>query len=251
MKAILHDVSRCRGCMSCVEACAEADGRGSDSPFAKYVREPLSADRLTTVEETKDGRFLRRHCLHCLEPACATACLVGALHKTADGPVVYDADKCIGCRYCMLACPVHAIKYEWDTPLPFVRKCQLCYDRPGGPACVQACPHDATMFGEREELLRVARERIRARPEHYIGKVWGEREMGGTCVLFISDVSLDEWWPASLGDRSIPDLTVPLAHKTPWLALGVAGFLTGASWIIGRRNRLAGEKAEGGSDRGA
>ena len=146
MKAILHDVTRCRGCMRCVEACVADNKLMPDPRQARFTRGPLSAERFTTIEEI-NGRFVRRQCMHCVEPACTTACLVGALRKTPEGPVVYDSSKCIGCRYCMLSCPYTAIRYEWDTTLPFVKKCDLCHDAPGGPACVAACPHEATMFG--------------------------------------------------------------------------------------------------------
>ena len=97
------------------------------------------------------------------------ACLVGGLTKTAEGPVVYDPDKCIGCRYCMLACPFHVPRYEWDSTAPLMRKCSMCFERlleGGQPACVEACPNDAMLFGEREDLLRRAHAmiRLRARP---------------------------------------------------------------------------------------
>jgi formate dehydrogenase iron-sulfur subunit len=144
----------------------------------------------------------------------------------------------------MLACPVHVIRYEWDSAMPFVKKCDLCFDRTGGPACVQSCPENVSIYGEREDLLNIAHQRIAANPDKYEQKVWGEKDMGGTAVMYISDSPLDELWPVALGETSIPQITWPIANKTPFLALGVAGFLTGATWLIGRRNRLAEEKAE-------
>ena len=73
--------------------------------------------------------FVKRQCMHCDEPACVSACPVSALEKTAEGPVVYDANKCIGCRYCMLACPFGAISSDWSSLAPKVSKCTLCADR--------------------------------------------------------------------------------------------------------------------------
>lgn len=243
MKGVLHDVSRCTGCMTCVETCSLDNDLVDNAADARFKLGELSAERFLTLKRTKGNRFVRQSCLHCLEPSCASACLVGALHRLPDGQVVYDADKCIGCRYCMLACPVHIIRYEWDSALPFVKKCDLCFDRPGGPACIQACEYDVSIYGERDELLKIAHERIAADPDKYQQKVWGEHDLGGTAVMYISDVPLDELWPEGLASTSIPSITWPIAKSTPFLALGVAGFLTGASWLIGRRNRIAEEKA--------
>jgi formate dehydrogenase iron-sulfur subunit len=242
MKAILHDVSRCTGCMACADACAEENDLGDEVRCARFDRGPLSHDRFTTIQRTEEGRWVRRQCLHCTEPSCVTACLVGALEKLPDGPVIYDADKCIGCRYCMISCPYHVIRYEWDRTHPYIRKCDMCFDRPGGPACVEACPHEATLYGERDDLIRVARERIAAAPDRYVDRIWGLEEGGGTNVLYVSDVPLDGIFPAALGDESIPDLALPIAHSTPFLAAGVAGTVVGLSWIIGRRNQRIEEK---------
>jgi len=239
MKGILHDVRRCAGCMRCVEACRKENGSGKPDRFRTG---DLSAERLTTLAKTKEGRHVRRHCYHCVEPACAAACLVGALTRTPEGPVVYDAEKCIGCRYCMLACPFQVPRYEWESRTPLVKKCDMCADREGGPACVEACPHEATLYGDRDELIRIAHRRIAEHPGEYVDHVWGEKEMGGTGVLLVSDVSLDGFWPEALGETSVPDLTLPLAHKAPLMFGGVLALLTGLSWVIGRRNRLAAEK---------
>ncbi len=244
MKAMLHDVSRCTGCMQCVETCSLENGLVQKGADARFKTGDLSAERFTTLKRTREGRYVRQQCLHCLDPSCAAACPVGALTRREEGQVVYDATRCIGCRYCMLACPAHVIRYQWETPMPFVQKCDLCCDREGGPACAEACPSDVSIHGERDELLKIAHERIRANPEKYEQKVWGEYDMGGTGVMFISDTPLDALWPESLGNRSIPSITWPIANKTPFLALGVAGFLTGASWLIERRNRLAEEQTE-------
>jgi formate dehydrogenase iron-sulfur subunit len=242
MKAILHDVTRCTGCMRCVEACVADNKLAPDPRAARFERGPLSAKRYTTIEEI-NGRFVRRQCVHCLEPSCVSACLVGALTKRPDGPVVYDASKCIGCRYCMLSCPYTAIRYQWESALPFIRKCDLCYDRPEGPACVGACPHEATLFGEREELLAVARGRIRKEPARYIDHVFGEHEAGGSSVLYLSDVPLP-FMPGTPREESIPEMTLPFAKATPFMAFGVASILVGTSFVIARRNRLAEERAK-------
>jgi formate dehydrogenase iron-sulfur subunit len=248
MKGFLHDVSRCVGCNECVAACAAANGT-EDPEHAKFDRSGLSGHRFTALEERADGHFVRRHCLHCLEPSCVSACLVGSMTRTDEGAVVYDPEKCIGCRYCMLACPYTVPKYQWDTTTPLVRKCEMCHDRPGGPACVAACPHEATIFGDRDELLRIAHDRIRSDPDRYVNRVYGATEMGGTAVLYVSDVPLDADWPGGPDSPSVPEITWPFVSKTPVLALGVATALTGVSWVVHRRMKLQGEAAEeAGSD---
>jgi formate dehydrogenase iron-sulfur subunit len=167
--------------------------------------------------------------------------------KTPQGPVVYDPDKCIGCRYCMLACPFHIPRYEWDETLPFVTKCMMCVERlrdGGVPACVEACPNDVLTFGEREELLCRAHERLRRQPEIYQQRVWGETEFGGTSVLYISDVDLSALgWPGQ-PTTPIPGLTEPLIHSTPFIGLTVAAGLLGVNWVVKRRMKLDEERRD-------
>lgn len=251
MVSILFDVTRCRGCERCVEACVEASGK--DPALAASdratTRDGLSANRLATLAPVAPGRFSRLSCMHCLEPSCVAACLVGGLTKTDLGPVVYDPDKCIGCRYCMLACPFHVPRYEWDRTAPLMSKCSLCFDRlleGRQPACVEACPNETMVFGEREELLRKAHDLIRLEPGRYLPRVWGEHEFGGTSVLFVSDVDLSALgWPAE-GAAPIPSLTDPLIHKTPLIGLGVLFGSWALGAIIQRRNQLMGGEEEGG-----
>jgi formate dehydrogenase iron-sulfur subunit len=191
--------------------------------------------------------------MHCLEPSCVAACLVGGLTKSAEGPVLYDASKCIGCRYCMLACPFHVPRYEWDETAPLMRKCSMCFERLQQgelPACVEACPNEAMLFGERGNLLAAAHERIERDPGRYLDRVWGENELGGTSVLFVSDVDLAAvGWPAQ-GTQPIPALTDPLIHKTPLIGLSVGLGCWGLSAIIQRRNRLMREDGERGERHG-
>jgi formate dehydrogenase iron-sulfur subunit len=244
MYGILVDVTKCIGCEKCVAACTRRNGFDpwlADRDLA-LTSDGLSEHRVCTVLKVGDGRFARKGCMHCLEPSCAAACPVGALTKTPEGPVLYDRGKCIGCRYCMLACPFHVPRYEWDKTLPYMVKCDMCSDRllrHQPPACVAACPQKALTFGNRESLLRQARASIRNHPERYEHHIWGEREFGGTSVVYISDVSLAALgWPAGKA-APIPSLTVPLLHKTPFIGVGVAASLLGLNWIVQRRNELA------------
>jgi formate dehydrogenase iron-sulfur subunit len=239
MKAILIDVTKCTGCEECVVACKKANKLEREERFPDQSEDKLSSRRFTTLLRVSEERFVRKQCLHCLEPSCVEACLVGAIEKTKQGPVIYDPDICIGCRYCMLACPVSIPRYEWDKKLPLMKKCDMCYERQQDgklPACVEACPQKACTFGEREELLGQAHATIEAAPDKYMPHVYGEMELGGTSVFYITDTPLDVLGlPDKVGSRSIHSYTWPVLSKTPFLGIGAASFLTGAYWIINRR----------------
>ncbi len=199
-KAILTDVTKCIGCERCVEACVRQNQLPREIPTRYHADDGLSARRYTSIVRIpgkKEGtwRNVRRQCMHCREASCLSACLVGAFTKSPDGSVEYDADKCIGCRYCMLACPFMIPRYEYDKALPFVQKCKMnedCRVAGGEPACVDACPTGATVFGPREQLLEEARRRIAEKPDVYQDHVYGKEEFGGTSVIYLSDVPLNE-----------------------------------------------------------
>jgi formate dehydrogenase iron-sulfur subunit len=226
-----------------VEACVSANALdpGAAATARATARDGLSAGRLLALAPLGGTRYARASCMHCLEPSCVAACLVGGIRKSPEGPVIYDPTKCIGCRYCMLACPFHVPRYEWDKPVPFMRKCNLCAERVrdgNRPACVEACPHDALRFGEREALIREARARLAKDPERYLPRIWGESEWGGTSILYVSDVDLSPaGWPRRPAP-SIPAITEPLIAKTPLIGLSVALGSCALSALIARRNRL-------------
>ncbi|MCU0725748.1 MAG: 4Fe-4S dicluster domain-containing protein [Planctomycetes bacterium] len=248
-KGILTDVTRCIGCASCVTACREANDTGSPvpTPWQPDVNE-LSATRWTTLDRLPGGRFVRRQCRHCLEPACASACPVGALQKAPDGAVIYDSARCMGCRYCMMACPFAIPRYSWDTAVPYVRKCVLCHDRIARgeatePACTEACPVEATIFGDREALLAEAKRRIAEKPDLYVDRVWGEHEAGGTGILNISDVDIP--LPATVPTDPLPERTMKVLRTVPAVFVGVGAAMVSLRWLIGRRDRLRAEAASG------
>ncbi len=245
---LLFDTARCIGCGACASACKE------QNRLPGPVEEEPTAYTWTTVKP-REGVNIRKLCMHCTVPTCASVCPVGALQKTADGPVVYDAKKCMGCRYCMMACPFDVPKYQWDRPTPVVGKCILCAGRvkEGKPtACAEACPVEATIFGKREDLIWEARNRIRKEPEKYVNHVYGLSEAGGTSELMVSSVAFDK-----LGLKS--DLpSDPPAMRT-WQVLsnipdfvGVwAVFLYGVHWITARRDVVAqAERRNGGNTHG-
>ena len=236
-KGMLFDMVRCAGCRKCVQACLDCHGFQHD---ADDVQE-LSATAFTSMVEKEDGA-VRNMCRHCIDPACASVCPVGALIKTDEGPVVYDEDKCIGCRYCMVACPFSIPRYEWDERVPAVQKCDMCIDRireGGVPACAEACDYEATLFGTREELLCEARTRIADDPDEYHDHVYGEVEIGGTSVLFLApNPGEDFGYKPILGTAPLPSLTMQQLNRVPPIVVGGSAALMAIWWITSRRDEV-------------
>jgi formate dehydrogenase iron-sulfur subunit len=251
--AILTDTTKCVGCSECVIACKKANGLPRELPRRWSLDDGLSARNWTSVVEGPGGTFVRKQCRHCLEPACASACPVGALGLTDFGAVIYDRDKCMGCRYCMLACPYGIPRYDWDQPVPYVRKCTLCHQRlreGEQPACTSVCPTKATIFGDRDELIAEARRRIRYNPGKYIDRVWGEREAGGTSVLYISEADLSFLTRGqSLGETPVPQTTAIAMNAVPFAFTGVMAAMAAVNWIVGRRMRVQDDSQGDGDTR--
>jgi len=246
--AILTDVTKCIGCEECVQACKTTYNLPPDRPY-RWQRSvnDLSASRWTTIINRPENIHVRKQCRHCEEPACVSVCPVGALQKTPEGPVVYDGDICMGCRYCMMSCPYGVPRYLWAEAVPYVRKCIMCYHKIKSgeldqPACTAACPTGATIYGEREELLKTAHKRISEKPELYKSRVWGEKEVGGSNVLYISSIDLDFLgWKADLGSEPLPHKTWAALDKVPAIFLTMGAAMAATYWIIDRRMKIASE----------
>jgi len=249
MKSILTDVTKCIGCNLCVTACVEENGLGEHVPDWRRMNDGLGSNRWCSVLSVKGGRYVRKQCRHCLEAACVSACIVGALKKTPEGPVVYDPKLCMGCRYCMMACPYGIPRYNWEDVIHYIRKCTFCYDnrieKGLEPACTEACPVEATIYGEREALLEEARRRIKDHPDRYINHIWGEREVGGTNVLYLSDVPLTMLgWAPKLSEQPPPELTWGVLKKVPFKFVGMGVLMGSIYWITGRRRQVALDEAD-------
>lgn len=260
MKALLIDSTLCMGCRGCQVACKEWNdlpaepttffaGPGYQNPSDLS---PSTWTLITYYESNNNGKmawsFGKLQCMHCVDPACVTACPVHALSKHEDGPVVYDPHICLGCRYCQLACPFNIPRFEWSKAIPEITKCNLCADRVAAgqeTACSKACATDAIIFGDRDELIAEAEKRIAADPKRYVNHVFGKEEVGGTCVLHISSVPVSK-----LGHKQDVPLTAmsagvaPAMKAIPWVLTGLGVGLGAVSWIVNRRTQVA--QDEGG-----
>lgn len=232
--AVLVDITKCIGCESCSVACKhynELDFKAKPRNVKNGVID-LDDNRWTVIQpyHTADDRlrFVKRQCLHCAEPACASACFSKAIQKDKEtGAVVYYPQLCVGCRYCLVACPYSIPRYQWNSAFPQVAKCQMCESRlkqGDAPACVSACPTGALIMGKREELLEKAHEII-AKDKRYVQHVYGEHEVGGSEWLYISDVPFEELGFKKVSDVPVTSYTQSYLHKVPGLALGWTIFL--------------------------
>jgi Fe-S-cluster-containing dehydrogenase component len=233
---ILIDLTSCEGCRGCEYACAEANGlpEPEDVDLVGNLERRGSSERFVTVSsyETEIGEvYVRRQCMHCLQPACTAACLTKAMEKKEEGPVVWNEDKCMGCRYCMISCPFDVPKFEYHSAVPKIQKCRMCYERLAEgevPVCVEECPGEALVFGKRSELLEIARERIYTESGRYVSHIYGEHEAGGTGVLYLSGVSFDQiGFRMDLGETAYPEYTRDFLTAVPVVLFLWPAFLLG------------------------
>jgi len=259
---VLHDINRCVGCRSCEAACNKVNELQSpDRAFTDLSvldkKRRTTSDAYTVVNRydpaTGTGRekeepvFRKIQCNHCLEPACASACFVRAFTKTKEGAVTYDASVCVGCRYCMIACPFNIPAYEYDEAFtPRVMKCTMCHPRimKGQiPGCVESCPKEALTFGKRDDLIKIANERIQKYPDSYVDHIYGEHEMGGTNWLYISDVPFERaGMREDLGITPAPQLTSGALAGVPIVVGLWPVLLTGIYAMSKRKEKIAQEE---------
>lgn len=220
---MLYDTTLCIGCKACVRACKEANNLPADTrtPGMEQYDAPNDLNDFTKniIQLYKeDGRrsYVKRQCMHCVDPACVGACMIGALQKGEYGVVSWDPDRCIGCRYCQVACPFNIPKFEWADRNPYIIKCEFCREREGDkkyvPACCEVCPREAVISGTREELLLEARRRIEASPDRYEPKIYGEKELGGTQVLYLSHVPFEKLGFRFDHEEPVPELQQTIQH---------------------------------------
>lgn len=257
---MLTDTTLCIGCRKCEAACNEVNNLPApsssfeDKSVLNFKRR-TSAYVYTVVnrfpDPTKKGEWIyaKIQCNHCNEPACASACLVGAFKKTPEGAVKYNKDVCIGCRYCMTACPFNVPAYEYNNPFsPEVRKCELCLPRLQKgelPACAGICPREAITFGKRRQLIKVARDRIRKHPDRYADYIYGENEVGGTSWMYLSKLPFEQiGFRTDLGTTQYPQLTKGFLSAVPLVLVIWPALLGGCYAFTRHRERQAKEEAK-------
>ncbi|MCX6152403.1 MAG: 4Fe-4S dicluster domain-containing protein [Ignavibacteriales bacterium] len=248
-KGILFDATMCAGCGECYNACKKQNNNPETNK--DFLKDHLSAETYTVVEQYGDI-YTRKMCMHCAHPTCVSVCPVGAFEKTELGPVVYDASKCLGCRYCMQACPHHIPRYEWDKNNPQVRKCLMCYDKikkGEGTACSEVCPTGATLFGDIDDLKNEALKRIKENPDTYYPHVYGMEEAGGSNVMILSPVPFEKLgFTSKLPNEPLPNFTARALEKIPGVVTVGGVFLTGMYWLTKRKNEIAKEEKNSGKD---
>jgi Fe-S-cluster-containing dehydrogenase component len=265
MVSMLYDATVCTGCKACMSACNEVNGLPSDSArTGGLYHAPLDLNSKTKniiklYREPAGARwsFIKRQCMHCLDPACVSGCPFEALKKDpARGVVGWDGSRCIGCRYCEIACPFQIPKFEWDKWNPRIVKCEFCaaqrLDKGEQPGCTGACPTGAVVFGPREKLLAEAKSRIAANPGKYFRDgLYGEKDAGGTQVFYLAAVPYTELGLPALGDTSIPHWATKVNAKLyKWLAgpvvlYGAMAAIVNRNWKH-HRHEQAEKEAQGG-----
>ncbi len=274
---ILYDATLCVGCQACMSACKESNLLPDEHTGPKALWDnpvDLSSKTLNIIKKYEQGTrhlkdrefdgyaFVKKQCMHCLKPACTSACPASALKKDPiSGIVTYNSDACIGCRYCQVACPFNVPKFEWDNPFPKIVKCQLCkhlLDMGGISACCSSCPTGASLFGPVDGLLNEAKVRLSMTPgkfydypteylnsgknqthmaKPYIHKVFGETEIGGTQVMLLSGVPFNKIGFPNLPDESYAVLSESIQHTLYNKMILPVMLLGGLSLLIGSRKK--------------
>jgi formate dehydrogenase iron-sulfur subunit len=251
-RTFLIDLTRCTGCRGCQVACKQWNQmKAEETTFFSgeaYQNPRAPSERTLTMIRFRDYSrhgenefaFYKEMCMHCNEPACASVCPVSAFTKTPEGMVVYNAERCIGCRFCMIACPFGVPKYEWSKVLPLVVKCTGCYSRVKEgliPACAKTCP-SAITYGSRTDMVTEAKRRLATKPDVYVNKIYGLDEAGGTSVLYLSDLPFPELGFKKVTMRSLPSYTWQVLRLVPVVFLTMGASLSFISWLTHRKDRL-------------
>ena len=269
---LLYDATLCVGCKACVAACKEANENPPEFSTEDHLWDtPLDTSGHTFnlikmyrngTMETKDAEvngfaFMKTSCMHCADPSCVSACPVSAMTKDpVTGIVAYDPGVCVGCRYCVVACPFGIPKYQYDSPTGKIGKCELCrhrYKDGHYSACAEVCPTGATLYGKTTDLLAEAKRRIALKPGSvtryprgkiggpdqsyegpvgtYLQHVYGETEYGGTQVLKLSAVTFAKVGMPDLPTHSSASTSETIQHSLygglvmPIVVLGALSFI--------------------------
>ncbi len=274
---ILYDATLCVGCKTCMVGCKKANDMPVETTGSQdYWENPmdLSDKTLNIIKKYQSGTgefkdrendgysFIKRHCMHCVDPACVSACPASAMIKDGGtGIVSYNKDACIGCRYCQIACPFNIPKFEWDDPFPKIVKCQLCSHLTAKgdiPACCDICPTGASLFGSVNALFAESKRRQKMTPgkyydfpvssmtsgdvqvqkaAQYIPQIYGEIEVGGTQVLMLAGVNFNKLGLPDLPARSYVAMAENIQHALyQWMIIPIVA-LGGLTYLVKRSEK--------------
>ncbi|PKM11734.1 MAG: hydrogenase 2 protein HybA [Gammaproteobacteria bacterium HGW-Gammaproteobacteria-5] len=281
---ILYDSTLCIGCQACVSACRVANAveiAHVPAPLADWnaantwaLAEDLDGETLNVIKVYRDGNasskdsevdgfaFMKRHCLHCVDPSCVSVCPVQAMTKDpVTGIVDYNPNACIGCRYCSYACPFGVPQFDLNRAFGQINKCEMCRHLQAKgeiPACCDVCPTGASLFGPVALLQAEADRRLAAEPgtalrfsrgdirddrpdheattAHYVKHVYGKTELGGTQVRYLSGVAFARLGLPTLDDFAPVRFVEGLQHRLYNYLLAPLVVLFGLAWVV-RRNK--------------
>jgi len=276
---MLFDSTRCVGCRACQTACKAANQLPPDKVTQNGgvydAPDDLNSSTKNIIKAVDAGgriALVKQQCMHCVDPSCVSACMLGAMHKAGEGKrrfegekqgsgiVAWDKYTCTGCRYCQLACAFNVPKFEWFEAFPRIVKCELCQHRAdpakagplavANPACAEVCPRDAVVYGWRRDLLEEAKRRIAAEPARYLARVYGEVEGGGTQVLYLTspDVPFAKLGLPELPARSAAEFSETVSHAPYLHGLTPIALYAGLAWVV-RRNQRREESERAQEDR--
>ena len=255
---MLYDSTRCIGCRACVQKCKEANGLPYDTNVVDGVvydaPQDLSGTSKTVVRLYAEGdqqAFVKAQCMHCIDPACVSACMLGALQKREYGIVTYERDRCVGCRYCQVACAFNVPKFQWNSPTPQIIKCEMCHHRFAegkGPACAEVCPREAIQFGKYKDLRVEARRRIEQHPGRYHPRIFGENDVGGTQVLYLAAVPFEKLGFPKVGDEPVPEMGETIQHGIYKGFIAPIALYAATAYAVVRNLRKGHDEPGGGHD---